>query len=106
MKLNSLNRLAVRPMRGALIMSAALVAASACALTQTPPEPGTHQVTRAELLHELEELKSVGYNPSQGDYGDYPADLQAAEQRLEAKHRAERNALMGGNQAAQTKPMP
>ena len=102
MKSNPLNRLFVLPMRGSLIVSAALMATSACVYAQTSPDPGTHQVTRAEVLHELEELESVGYNPSQGDNSDYPADLQAAEQRLEAKHQAERNALMGGNQAAQT----
>lgn len=114
MKSNSLNWLSVLPIRGSLVVSAVLMATSACVYAQTSPEPGTHQVTRAEVLHELEELESVGYNPSQGDNGDYPADLQAAEQKLEAKHQAEKNALMGGNQAAQagesqtaqTKPVP
>ncbi|WP_050983015.1 DUF4148 domain-containing protein [Cupriavidus basilensis] len=114
MKSHSLNRLFVLPMRGSLIVSAALMATSACVYAQTSPEPGTHPVTRAEVRHELEELESVGYNPSQGDNGDYPADIQAAEQRLEAKHQAQRNALVSGSQAAQTgedqtartKPMP
>ncbi|WP_416049521.1 DUF4148 domain-containing protein [Cupriavidus basilensis] len=114
MKSNSLNRLFALPMRGSLIVSTALMATSVCVYAQTPPAPATHQITRAEVRHELEELESVGYNPSQGDNGDYPADIQAAEQRLEAKHQAQRNALMGGNQAAQagdsqtaqTKPAP
>ncbi len=114
MKSNSLNRLFVLPMRASLIVSVALMATSACVYAQTSPEPGTHQLTRAEVRHELEELESVGYNPFQGDNSDYPADIQAAEQRLEAKHQAERNALMRGNRAAQTddnqtaqtKPMP
>ncbi|MGO4813262.1 DUF4148 domain-containing protein [Cupriavidus sp. 2MCAB6] len=102
MKSNSLNRLFFLPMRGSLIVSAALMATSACVYAQTSPEPGTHQVTRAEVRHELEELESVGYNPSQGGDSNYPADIQAAEQRLEAKHQAQRSALMSGNQAAQT----
>ena len=114
MKSNSLNRLFVLPMHGSLIVSAALMATSACVYAQTSPEPGTHQITRAEVRHELEELESVGYTPAQGDNSNYPADIQAAEQRLEAKHQAQRNALMHGNQAAQTgenqtaqtKPMP
>ncbi|MCY0856330.1 DUF4148 domain-containing protein [Cupriavidus sp. D39] len=102
MKSNSLIRLFVLRMRGSLIVSAALMATSLCVHAQTSPAPATHQVTRAEVLHELEELESVGYNPSQGDNGDYPADLQAAERKLEAKHQAEKDALMGGNQAAKT----
>ena len=68
-------------MRGSLMVSAALMATSVCVYAQTSPETGTHQVTRAEVLHELEELESVGYNPSQGDDGNYPAGLQAAEQK-------------------------
>lgn len=110
MKSNSLNWLLILPTRGSLIASAVLMATSACAYAQTSLEPGTHQVTRAEVLHELEELESVGYNPSLGDNGDYPANLQAAEQKLEAKHQAERNALMDGNKtgeirSAQTTPV-
>jgi hypothetical protein len=115
MKSNSPNWLFVPPMRGSLFVSAVLMATSACGVyAQTSPTPGTHQVTRAEVLHELEELESVGYNPSLGDNGDYPADIQAAEQKLEAKHQAEKNALMGGSppaqagesHTAQTKPVP
>ncbi|MGO4303332.1 DUF4148 domain-containing protein [Cupriavidus sp. RAF12] len=102
MKSNSLNWLLVPPTRGSLIASAVLMATSACTYAQTSLEPGTHQVTRAEVLHELEELESVGYNPSLGDNGDYPANLQAAEQKLEAKHRAEKKALVDGSPAAQT----
>lgn len=106
MKSNSLNRLFVLPMRASLIVSAALMATSACVYAQTSPESGTHQLTRAEVRHELEELESVGYKPLQGDNSDYPADIQAAEQRLEAKHQAQRSALMSESQAAQTKPTP
>jgi hypothetical protein len=106
MKSNFLNWLVIPPMLGSLVVSSALMATSACVYAQTSPEAGSHKVTRAEVRHELEELESVGYNPAQGEDVNYPADLQAAEQRLEARHQADRNALIGGNQAAQTKPMP
>ena len=106
MKLSSLNRLIVQSVPGSLIVSAALLATSTYVFAQTPPEPGTHQVTRAEVLHELEELEAVGYNPSQGDDADYPADIQAAEQKVAAKHLAEKNALMGAKPAEQTVHTP
>src|SRR5260370_14315214 len=89
-------------MLGSLIVSVTLMATSACLYAQTSAESNKHQLTRAEVLHELEELEAVGYNPSQGDDGDYPADLLAAEQKVAAKHQAEMNALAGVGQAAQT----
>ncbi|SOE91612.1 protein of unknown function [Burkholderia sp. D7] len=103
MKPNSLNRLVVHFPRGMLIVSAVLMTTSACVYAQTSTESNKHQLTRAEVLHELEELEAVGYNPSQGDDGDYPADLLAAEQKVAAKHQAERNAQAGVGQAAQIK---
>ena len=105
MKPNSLNRLVVHSTRASLIASTVLMATSACVYAQTSLEPGTHQLTRAEVRHELKELESVGYRPIPNDLY-YPGDVQAAEQRLEIKHQAERNALTGGNQIAQTKPRP
>jgi hypothetical protein len=93
-------------MRGSLIVSVALMAIAGCVYAQTSPEPGTPQVTRAEVLHELQELESVGYNPSMINDPYYPTDIQAAEQKLQAKHQAKKNALLGGNQTAQTKPTP
>ena len=105
MEPNSLNRLVVHSTRGSLIVSAMLMATSACVYAQTSLDPGTHQLTRAEVRHELEELESVGYRPMPNDLY-YPGDVQAAEQRLETKHQAEKNAMTGGNQIAQTKPRP
>ena len=105
MKPNSLNRVVVHSARGSLIASAVLMATSASVYAQTSLEPGTHQLTRAEVRQELKELESVGYRPIPNDLY-YPGDVQAAEQRLEIKHQAERNALTGGNQIAQTKPRP
>jgi hypothetical protein len=104
MKSNSPKRLVVYSTRGSLIVSAVLMATSACVYAQTSPEPGGHQVTRAEVRHELQELESVGYRPVPNDLY-YPGDVQAAEQRLEIKRQAEKNALTGGNQIAQTKTM-
>ena len=105
MKSDSLNRLVVQSTRASLILSAVLMATSTCVYAQTSSEPGTHQVTRAEVRHELEELESVGYRPVPNDLY-YPDDIQAAEQRLAAKHQAEQDALTGGNPIAQTKPTP
>jgi Domain of unknown function (DUF4148) len=100
MKSNSLYRRVIQSTRGSLIVSAVLMATSACVYAQTSPEPGTHRVTRAEVRHELTELESVGYRLTPNDLY-YPDDIQAAEQRLEAKHQAEKNALMSGSQIAQ-----
>lgn len=105
MKPKSLNRLAALSVSRSLILSAALSTTVAGGYAQTSPNTGTHQVTRAEVLHELEELESVGYYPSPGDIY-YPADIQAAEQKLAAKHEAQRNAPMRASPADHTTPMP
>jgi hypothetical protein len=105
MKSNSLNRLNVHYTRGSLIVSAMLMAVSTCLYAQTSPDPGRHQVTRAEVRHELEELESVGYRPIPNDLY-YPGDVQAAEQRLQAERQAGNNTLTSGNQIAPTKTMP
>jgi hypothetical protein len=105
MKSNSLNRLVGQSARGSLIVSAVLMATSACVYAQTSVGTGTHQITRAGVRNELKELEAVGYRPIPNDLY-YPDDIQAAEQRLEAKHQAEKNALTGGRQIAQTKPTP
>ena len=105
MKSNSLNRLVGQSARSSLVVSAVLMATSACVYAQTSAEPGTHQVTRAEVRQELKELASVGYRPVPNDLY-YPEDIQAAEQRLEAKHQAQQDALTGGSQVAQTKHTP
>lgn len=105
MNLNSLNRLIVHSTRGSLIVSAVMMATSVCVYAQTSQSVGTHQRTRAEVRHELEELASVGYRPVPNDLY-YPDDVQAAEQRLEAKHQAEKNALTLGNQIAPTRHIP
>ena len=94
-------------MKRYIVIAAALMAATTASVyAQTMPEPDTHQITRAEVRHELEELEAAGYNPSQGDDATYPADLQAAEAKVAARHRAEREAVMSAGQNGQAKPSP
>lgn len=105
MKSNSLNWLVGQSAHGSFIVSAALMATSACVYAQTSTEPGIHQITRTEVRQELKELEAVGYRPVPNDFY-YPDDIQAAEQRLAVKHQAERDALTGRNPKVQTKPAP
>jgi hypothetical protein len=46
------------------------------------------EVTHAQLMNELAELESAGYDPTWDD-DDYPDDLQAAEHKLHAKYEAD-----------------
>ncbi|MFM0556590.1 DUF4148 domain-containing protein [Paraburkholderia sediminicola] len=105
MKLTSLNRLTVRAVAGALVASAAFLATATGAYAQTSATPGTHQVTRAEVRHELEELEAAGYDPSRGDESDYPADIQEAERKVAAMHAAQQSALDDNQPAMQNMPM-
>ncbi|MGF6899838.1 DUF4148 domain-containing protein [Paraburkholderia sp. GAS348] len=106
MKSVSQIRLFDQSLRNLAVAGAILMSASAGVLAQTMPDPLTHRVTRAEVMHQLYELEAAGYNPSQGDDGSYPADLQAAQEKVAAKHRAERNALTSAGQNGQAKPAP
>jgi hypothetical protein len=106
MKSNSMNQFVAQPLRALVVAGAMLLATSASVYAQTSSGPAPHQLTRAEVRHELEELEAAGYNPSQGDEVDYPADIQAAEAKVAAKHQAEKDALMGMGQTGQTKPTP
>ena len=81
-----------------VIISAVMLIGSASALaTQKltaqecndyPFRQPTGEVTHAQLIQELSELESVGYNPTDDDL-NYPTNLQQAEQRLQAKYRAD-----------------
>nr|WP_249172927.1 DUF4148 domain-containing protein [Burkholderia vietnamiensis] len=68
--------------------AAVLLVAPALSFAQSAKAP----VTRAQVLQELYDLESVGYNPALGDAGNYPDDLMAAQQRLAAKRLAARDA--------------
>ncbi|MEC5408170.1 DUF4148 domain-containing protein [Paraburkholderia sp. MPAMCS5] len=87
------------------IASMALVIAAPWAHAQASPDSG-HPLTRAEVMHELEELEAAGYNPSLGDDGQYPSDIQEAERKVAAMHAAEKSALMQTQPDMQAMPMP
>ncbi|NPT40257.1 DUF4148 domain-containing protein [Paraburkholderia sp. 1N] len=106
MKSVSQIRLFDQSLRNLAVAGAILMSTSAGVFAQTMPDPPTHRVTRAEVMHELYELEAAGYNPSQGDDGSYPADIQAAQEKVAAKHQAERNAMMSAGQNGQAKPAP
>ncbi|MBC8750082.1 MULTISPECIES: DUF4148 domain-containing protein [Paraburkholderia] len=42
-------------------------------------------VTRAQVRAELVQLEKAGYNPT-SDYANYPANIQAAQARVDAQH--------------------
>ncbi|WP_322031406.1 DUF4148 domain-containing protein [Paraburkholderia sp. J76] len=58
---------------------AALVAAPALSFAQVQ---GNGPVTRAEVKSELIQLEKAGYNPATSNDATYPADIQAAEARV------------------------
>ncbi|OJB17529.1 hypothetical protein BGV54_20940 [Burkholderia ubonensis] len=74
---------------GLLIVAALFAGDAASAQTSAP-------LTRAQVLEELYELEAAGYNPSAGDQGTYPADIQAAEAKVAAQ-RAARSAAADAN---------
>ncbi|WP_323119631.1 DUF4148 domain-containing protein [Burkholderia alba] len=43
-------------------------------------------ITHAQLINELSELESVGYNPAAGEDDNYPDDIDGAQQRLMTKY--------------------
>ncbi|MBB5422280.1 uncharacterized protein YceK [Paraburkholderia sp. JPY158] len=101
MKSKSLNQYAASSLVSLMIAGAMLMAGCASADAQTVSAPEPHQLTRAEVMHELEELEAAGYNPSMGDDGSYPADIQAAEAKVAAMHRTDRAAAMSAGQSGQ-----
>ncbi|MGY6158622.1 DUF4148 domain-containing protein [Paraburkholderia strydomiana] len=87
-----------------MVASTALMITSTWAHAQASRSPGSHQLTRAEVMHELEELEAAGYNPSVGDDPNYPADIQEAERKVAAMHAAQQNASVDGQPAMQSMP--
>jgi hypothetical protein len=75
----------------ATLTAALLAAAPVIAQAQ---EPST-RLTRAQVRQELADLASVGYSATGGEDPSYPAQTQAAMQRLAAK-RAEQSAYGAG----------
>ncbi len=73
-----------------LAFGAAAHAAAALTPQQCTDYPFVHTkgpVTHAQIVNELAELESVGYDPSAGESDNYPDDIDSAQQRLMAKYR-------------------
>ncbi len=87
-------KLATRTLLTTLLLlgSASAMAAPGLTQKQCNDYPFTQmkgEVTHKQLMRELGELESVGYQPSSGDDADYPNDLEKAEQKLQAEYRAD-----------------
>jgi hypothetical protein len=65
------------------VVAATILAAPALSFAQQSNAP----VTRAEVRAELAALEKAGYNPN--DWMDYPENLQAAQQRVDAERVAQ-----------------
>ncbi|MGU7770772.1 DUF4148 domain-containing protein [Burkholderia sp. MR1-5-21] len=77
----------------ALLIFVALLAGRA-AMAQSPAP-----LTRAQVMEELYRLEAAGYNPSAGDEGNYPADIQAAEAKVAAQQAAQAAAAAAAPQS-------
>ncbi|RFU48127.1 DUF4148 domain-containing protein [Paraburkholderia sp. DHOC27] len=70
-----------------------------------PFKPLKGEVTHKQLMRELAELEAQGYMPGV-DNADYPADIEAAQAKLQAQYRADClpaqpvNSVNNGNAAA------
>ncbi|MBS2128760.1 hypothetical protein C7S16_3275 [Burkholderia thailandensis] len=76
----------------ALTFGAAAHAAPKLTPEQCSDYPFVHTkgpVTRAQLMNELSELESVGYDPSAGDESGYPDDIDDAQQKLMQKYQTD-----------------
>ncbi|TOZ53150.1 hypothetical protein DIJ60_19005, partial [Burkholderia pseudomallei] len=70
-----------------------IVVTAAAALVLAAPvvsfaQSSSGSLTRAQVIQELVDLESVGYQPSRGNDNTYPDDIQAAQRRLDAKRLA------------------
>jgi uncharacterized protein DUF4148 len=61
---------------------AAVLTAPVVSFAQSNPSP----VTRAQVRAELVQLEKAGYNPAKSNDPTYPADIQAAERRVQAQN--------------------
>ncbi|QOH38270.1 DUF4148 domain-containing protein [Burkholderia cepacia] len=75
-------------MKSLVVTAAVLLAAPALSFAQSAKSP----VTRAQVLQELIDLESVGYNPARGESINYPDDILAAQERLHEKRLAQQKA--------------
>ncbi|AOK65664.1 DUF4148 domain-containing protein [Burkholderia multivorans] len=63
----------------------ALLTTTVAVVVQSAFAQPTAPLTRAELIR----LEAAGYDPSRGDDGTYPADIQAAEAKLAVQAQAQ-----------------
>ncbi|MFC0400294.1 DUF4148 domain-containing protein [Paraburkholderia rhizosphaerae] len=73
-----------------LTLAASAIAAPALSFAQSP-------ITRAQVNAELAQVEHAGYDPSNGENVNYPADIQAAEAKIWAQN-ASTNSV-GGSMA-------
>jgi hypothetical protein len=62
---------------------AAVLAAPVASFAQS-----NQPVTRAEVRQQLAQLEQAGYSPASGNDPEYPSNIQAAEQRVQAQNPA------------------
>lgn len=67
-----------------VVAIAAVLAAPVVSFAQSSQQP----VTRAEVRNQLIQLEQAGYNPATTNDVNYPADIQAAESRVQAQNPA------------------
>ena len=72
---------------------AALIAAPLAAIAQS--NQANEPVTRAQVRAELSQLEKAGYDPSNSNAIDYPANIQAAEAKVAAQNQAAQNSGYG-----------
>ncbi|MGA7781562.1 MAG: DUF4148 domain-containing protein [Paraburkholderia sp.] len=75
---------------------AAILAAPVASFAQSA-DTSQQPVTRAEVKNQLIQLEQAGYNPSISNDVNYPADIQAAEKRVQ-----EQNPPVAQNSVADT----
>jgi hypothetical protein len=66
------------------VVIAAVLAAPVASFAQSSDQP----MTRAEVRNQLIQLEQAGYNPGASNDPNYPADIQAAEARVQAQNPA------------------
>ncbi|QGZ64671.1 DUF4148 domain-containing protein [Paraburkholderia acidisoli] len=86
-----------------IVAAVALVALSGAAFAQSYPD---HPLTRAEVRQQIVLLEKAGYDPFTSTSQTYPADLRAAERRVQAERfstsqRAAHDAVLLNASAAQ-----
>jgi hypothetical protein len=75
---------------------AAILAAPVASFAQSA-DTSQQPMTRAEVRNQLIQLERAGYNPAAADDATYPADIQAAEKRVQ-----EQNPPVAQNSVADT----